>query len=65
MQNVIPLLKGMPVLLMRRGVFPNKSEILDVMQSYPGYIVAVEPAAQRFAITVRSNNHVRCRTRVD
>lgn len=59
MQNVVPLLKGMPVLLMRRGIFPNRSEILDVMKSYPGYIVAVEPAAHRFAVTVRRNNHVR------
>lgn len=61
MQTVLPLLKGMPVLVMRRGLFPNRQDILDVMASYPGHVVQTETMHQpcRFVLTVRKNHHVR------
>ena len=50
-------LKGRPVLVMRRGVYPNKSEVLDIIRSWPGHTVMVEPLnPARFAITVRSKS---------
>lgn len=52
-------LKGRPVLVMRRGIYPNKSEVQDIIRSYPidRFIVMVEPLTPaRFAITVRSKS---------
>lgn len=61
MQNVQPLLKGMPVLVMRRGTYPNRREILGIVENWPGYIVQTEPAFHpcRFVVTVRRSHHVR------
>lgn len=54
-QESIPLLRGMPVLVMRRGVYPNKAEILDIHANWPGYTVRTETIYQpcRFAVTVQ------------
>ena len=54
-QESIPLLRGMPVLIMRRGVYPNKSEIMDIQADWPGYIVRTESVFTpcRFAVTVQ------------
>lgn len=52
-------LKGRPVLVMRRGIYPNKSEVQDIIRSYPidRFTVMVEPInPARFAITVRSKS---------
>lgn len=61
MQTVLPLLKGMPVLVMRRGLFPNKADISDVVASYPNHTVRTETMFEpcRFVVTVRRNHHVR------
>ena len=55
MQTVLPLLKGVPVLVMRRGVYPNKSEVCDVIASWPGHIVRTEVMHNpcRFVITAQ------------
>lgn len=52
MQQTLPLLKGRPVLVMRRGVFPNRAEIKDVQASYPGSVVRTECVSNRFIVTV-------------
>lgn len=31
--SVIPMLKGKPVLVMRRGLYPNRNDICDVRLS--------------------------------
>lgn len=53
--DVQSLCKGMPVLIMRRGVYPNREEVKDVMASWPDHVVRTEPVFQptRFAITVQ------------
>ena len=55
MQTVLPLLKGRPVLVMRRGVYPNRSEVSDVLASWPNHIVRTEVMHNpcRFTITVQ------------
>ena len=55
MQTVLPLLKGRPVLVMRRGVYPNRSEIVDIQASWPGHVVRTENMFNpcRFCITVQ------------
>lgn len=55
MSNVQPLLRGKPVLVMRRGVFPNKADILDVAASYPNHVVRTETMFSpcRFCVTVQ------------
>lgn len=54
MQQTLPLLKGCPVLVMRRGAFPNRAEIKDVQASYPGSVVRTEHMFNpcRFVVTV-------------
>lgn len=61
MQNVLPLLKGVPVLVMRCGAYPNRRDILDIIASYPDHIVQTETMYHpcRFVVTVRRNHHVR------
>lgn len=48
------LLKGRPVLMMRRGVFPNRAEIKDIQLLYPGSVVRTEHISNppRFVVTV-------------
>lgn len=29
--TIVPLLKGVPVLVMRRGTYPNKSDVADIV----------------------------------
>lgn len=60
------LLKGKPVLVMRAGHYPNKSDILQIMSDHPDCIVRTEPLRDeqtgnhtRFVVTVRENSHVR------
>lgn len=52
---VIPMLKGKPVLVMRRGLYPNRKDICDVQMSWPGHIVRTEAMHQpcRFVVTVQ------------
>ena len=52
--SVIPMLKGRPVLVMRRGLYPNRNDIVDVQMSWPGHIVRTEAMHQpyRFVVTV-------------
>lgn len=60
--TVRDLLKGMPVLIMRAGHYPNKADIIDIMQRYPRSVVRTEVIhhpATRFVVTVRESNHVR------
>lgn len=51
-------LLGMPVLVLRRGLYPNKQEVLDVQASWPGHTVRCEALASpnRFALTVRKQH---------
>lgn len=53
-QQALPLLKGCPVLVMRRGAFPNRAEIKDIQASYPGSVVRTEHMFNpcRFVVTV-------------
>lgn len=57
MQTVLPLLKGMPVLVMNKGHWPNNADVRSTMQDYPGYIVRTEhmhtPKGVRFGLTVQ------------
>lgn len=55
MSNIQSLLKGRPVLIMRRGVYPNRTEVADVIASYPNHIVRTETMFEpcRFALTVQ------------
>lgn len=55
MSNVQHLLRGKPVLVMRRGLYPNHADILAVMESYPNHVIRTEPVfnPSRFAITVQ------------
>jgi hypothetical protein len=62
MNTVADLLKGMPVLIMRRGLYPNKADIVDITSRFPNHTVRTEvihQPATRFVVTVRSNHHVR------
>lgn len=55
MPNVQSLLKGKPVLVMRRGLFPNKADIVDIMSRFPDSVVRTETMhnpATRFVVTV-------------
>lgn len=52
MQQTPHILKGKPVLIMRRGTFPNRAEIRDIQASYPGSVVRTEPWGIRFVVTV-------------
>ena len=50
------LLKGMPVLTMKRGHWPNKSDIADVQAAWPQHTVRVEVLhypGTRYCVTVR------------
>lgn len=52
------LLKGMPVLVMRRGHWPNQRDIKDVQAAWPQHTVQVETLhhpGTRFCVTVRRN----------
>lgn len=56
MSNIQSLLKGKPVLVMRRGLFPNKADIVDIMSRFPEYVVRTETMhnpATRFVVTVQ------------
>jgi hypothetical protein len=56
MNRVLDLLKGMPVLTMRAGCYPNKADILEIMARYPGATVRTEVIHHpftRFTVTVR------------
>lgn len=62
MAQVLDLLKGMPVFVMRAGCYPNKADVLDVMSRYPNATVRCEVIHNpktRFVLTVRENHHVR------
>lgn len=54
-QQVLPFLKGTPVLVMRRGLFPNHQDIADVQSAWPNHIVRTETMHQpcRFTVTVQ------------
>ena len=57
MPEVLDLLKGKPVLVMRAGCYPNKADILDIMSRYPNATVRTEVVHQpktRFCVTVRA-----------
>jgi len=61
-QQVLDLLKGMPVFVMRAGHYPNRADVLDVMSRYPNAIVRTEVIHHphtRFVLTIRETNHVR------
>lgn len=53
--SVVPMLRGKPVLVMRRGVYPNKSEISDVIAAWPNHTVRTETMFNpcRFVVTVQ------------
>ena len=56
MPNVQSLLKGKPVLVMRRGLFPNKADIVDIMSRFPDSVVRTETMhnpSTRFVVTVQ------------
>ena len=58
MSTLHNLLKGMPVLVLRKGLFPNKADIQDVQRSWPGATVRTEVIhhpATRFVVTVRNH----------
>lgn len=53
---VIDMLKGKPVLVMKRGLFPNKADIVDLMSRFPNCIVRTETMhtpSTRFVVTVQ------------
>ena len=55
MTNVQPLLKGVPILIMRRGVYPNKLEMSDITaRLFSTHMIRVEylPDA-RFCVTAQ------------
>jgi hypothetical protein len=56
-QQVLPFLKGTPVLVMRAGHWPNRADVLSVQSMYPKHTVFEEhihtPKGVRFALTVR------------
>ena len=61
-QQVLDLLKGMPVFVMRAGHYPNRADVLDVMSRYPNATVRTEVIHHphtRFVLTIRENHHVR------
>jgi len=52
----LDLLKGKPVLVMRRGLFPNKADITDLMLRFPDCIIRTETMhvpSTRFVVTVQ------------
>lgn len=52
----LDLLKGKPVLLMKRGHYPNKADIIDILSRFPNTVVRVETIhfpTTRFAVTVQ------------
>lgn len=58
--NIRDLLKGYPVLVMRPGHYPNKADIVSVMESWPNATVRTEYLKShhtdnktRFVVTVR------------
>lgn len=56
-QQVLPLLKGKPIAVFRKGCFPNREEVRDVQLRNPGCTIRVENMYvlgkhPRFAITV-------------
>ena len=42
MATVLDLLKGKPVLTMRRGCYPNKADIIDLMSRFPNHVICTE-----------------------
>ena len=56
MATVLDLLKGKPVLVMRRGLFPNKADIIDLVSRFPDCIIRTETMhvpSTRFVVTVQ------------
>ena len=56
METVQSLLKGKPVLVMRRGLYPNKADILDLMSRFPECVIRTETMhnpSTRFCVTVQ------------
>ena len=56
MTNVQSLLKGKPVLVMRRGLFPNKADIVDIALRFPECVIRTETMhnpSTRFVVTVQ------------
>ena len=56
MSNVQSLLKGKPVLVMRRGLFPNKADIVDIASRFPDSVIRTETMhnpSTRFVVTVQ------------
>lgn len=51
-QSALPFLKGIPVLVMRRGLFPNRQDIADVQSAWPNHIVRTETMYQPCRVTV-------------
>lgn len=54
--------KGMPVLVMRAGHYPNRADIRDIQSRHPNAVVRTEIMHEpntRFVVTVRENQHVR------
>ncbi len=47
------ILKGQPVFICRRGVYPNKSEVMQIVANWSRtHLVRTERMINRFAITV-------------
>ncbi len=56
MNTVADLLKGFPVLVMRRGLYPNKADVLDIMSRFPNHTIRCEvihQPATRFVVTAQ------------
>ena len=56
MANVVDMLKGKPVLVMRRGLYPNKADIVDIASRYPNAVIRTETMhvpSTRFVITAQ------------
>ena len=53
---VLDMLKGKPVLTMRRGCYPNKADIIDLMSRFPNHVILTETMhvpSTRFVVTVQ------------
>lgn len=56
MNTVLDMLKGKPVLVMRRGLYPNKADIVDIASRYPGAVIRTETMhvpSTRFVVTAQ------------
>lgn len=51
-QLPLPLLRGRPLYVLKRGHYPNRSEVLQMQEAHPDAVLVVETLHQPFTTFV-------------